>query len=286
MKIQLIYIVLLLPLFLLNKVIAQGVKSPTKLVLFENMEGFNNAALLEKKDAAHIGTQGQFGAFSEIRTIYGLGSYSLGPDKNYGLGLSIYSFQEGELIAENRVKLIYWKKIKLNDKTDLVAGGQAGLINASYKATRSTAGANAYTPTYNFGLSLKNETTSLALAINQLSNSSNEPLTQINYYKAFYTILLSKRYEINERIDISFHVHSNYSSFEKSTQGKINFDYLKAYQVGLGYGTNGLLLSAGITEIEELDFPIGINFGYRIPLSSKETNAFQPYQLNLSYTFK
>ena len=285
MKIQLIYIVLLSPLFLLNKAIAQGVKTPIQLVLFEKLEGFNNAALLENKDAAHIGTQGQFGAFSEIRTIYGLGSYSLGPDKNHGLGLSIYSFQEGELIAENRVKLIYWKKIKLNDKTDLVAGGQAGLINASYKATRSTAGANAYTPTYNFGLSLKNETTSLALAINQLSNSSNKPLTQVNYYKAFYTFLFSKQFELNESIDISFHLHSKISAFEKSIQGKINLEYLKAYQVGLGYGTNGLLLSASITEIQALDFPIGLNFGYRIPLSSKGPNTFQPYQLDISYSF-
>ena len=96
---------------------------------------------------------------------------SIGKSKNNGIGASLYSFQEGQLILENRLKGSYWKKIDLNDKIIIVAGGQVGLINTSIKATKSTAGSNDWTPNLDFGLTFKTKTSVVAVSINQLSNA-------------------------------------------------------------------------------------------------------------------
>ena len=95
---------------------AQGVKLVSPTVLFEEVYAYNNASYLETADGIHLGNQSQFGAFSEIKLFYGFGSYAFGNNKTQGLGLAIYSLQEGPLISENRLKASFWKKIKLKRK--------------------------------------------------------------------------------------------------------------------------------------------------------------------------
>ena len=273
-------------LFWYSETTAQGIKTTTSMVLFEQFAAYNNASLLEKNDALHLGSQGQFGAFSAIRTIYGFGSCSFGSKSNNGLGIAFYSFQEGELISENRVKLSYWKRIELNKTTQLISGGQAGLINTAYDATRSTAGANTFTPNFDFGVTLRKNNTSISASINQLSNASASPLTQTAVYKSFYTVLISQKIDLNEQYTADFYGYYHViPNFQTTLEAKTNITHNELFQVGIGAGTNGVLFSCGIIELDSVLLPFGLTFGYRIPLSSSTLSAFQPYQIHLSYLF-
>lgn len=284
MKFNLAIHIILLCLCFNLKTKAQGVKSPTPMVLFEKATAYNNASLLEKNNGLHFGSQGQFGAFSAIRTIYGFGSIALGSKADNGLGFAIYSFQEGELLAENRLKISYWKRIELNPSTDIIAAGQAGLINASYKATRSTSGANTFTPNFDFGLTLRKENTSLSLSINQLSSPTASPLTQTNFYNTFYTAIVSHQLDLSAKVSltgISNYYHT--VSLKPIIEAKTNILYNELIETGAGFGSNGFLFSIGITQLSEDQLPLGLYFGYRLPLSNSILNTFQPYQIHLNY---
>lgn len=269
-----------------TQTLAQGIKTPTTMVLFEQVAAYNNASLLEKNDAFQVGTQGQFGTFSAIRTLYGFGSSSFGNKTTNGLGIAFYSFQEGELIAENRLKISYWKRIELNKHTQLIAGAQAGLINTAYQATRSTAGASTFTPNFDFGVTLKNNNTTISASINQLSNASTTPLTQTSSFKTFYTTLIAQKMNLSETYTVDFYGYYQVIPIISSLiEAKANLSYQEQLQAGVGMGSNGILLSCGIIEIDQELLPLGLYFGYRIPLANSILHTFQPYQLHLSYLF-
>lgn len=268
-------------LFVCTSVVyGQGVRIADPTVLFEQNIAYSNASQLETWGGWHLGNQSQFGAFSEIVIFYGFGSLPIGKNKTQGVGLGLYSSQEGELIAENRLKLSFWKKIALNDRLDLIAGGQAGLINTSFKATRSTAGANAWTPNFDFGLTIKNKFSSLAVSINQLNNPNVQPLTQAIAFKNFWTFLVSHSIRLNENLQLNmFGYGLLVDVLPNIYQVKAMLDIEEKFNVGLGGGTEGVVVSAGMDITPQIMF----HLAYLSPVFTQVANNYQPFQLHLTF---
>ena len=264
--------------------LCQGIKSPSSIVLFETFSVFENASLIDNNANLALGNQGQLGAFSEIKTYYALGSMSFDAKESQAIALSFYSYQEGLLIAENRLKLGYRKKIVLNPQWNLSAGGQLGFINTAYKATRSTAGTSAFTPIFDFGFTLRNEVTSISASVNQLNNPEAYPLTQKLYFNRYYTALISHGIQLNSLLLLRMYLHYRYiSDLGASFTAKGNLEFRETYLLGLGVGSNGFIISCGLKEISK-NFPISIHLAYQTPLGQKQIT--KPFQVHLSYFFK
>ena len=265
---------------------AQGIKIEQPTVLFEDFIAYSNASQLETLNGIVLGNQSQFGAFSEIKLFYTYGSMEIGKSKNNGIGASLYSFQEGQLILENRLKGSYWKKIDLNDKIIIVAGGQVGLINTSIKATKSTAGSNDWTPNLDFGLTFKTKTSVVAVSINQLSNAEAKPLTQIIRFQKFYTLFLSQKIKCNKNIYCT--ILGNVVAvrgLEDIYNLKSDFDFGDHFSAGIGIGSNGLLTSIGLNSIDILGQKLSLKFGYQYSFFKSVSSALQPLHIHIKYQF-
>jgi hypothetical protein len=263
---------------------AQGIKTPSSSVLFERIAPYSNPSLNRNKSSVAIGTENQIGPFSEIRMFYGFGNLLL--KKNKHIGFALYSMQEGPLISENRIKANYVYKLKLGREVFLKAAGQFELINISLGATPSTAGANSYTPSLDFGFNLIHKTSNLGISMNQLNNAEASPLSQLTVFKRFFDIYGLHKIDLLNRNFIDINLHSRLLQKDNNIyEGKASYIYQENYSIGIGASNYGLIASIGLVA-----FPLGKNnadllLGYRHPTFNATNSSFQPFHIHLGYTF-
>lgn len=282
MPLQRLFLFVLSSFLVLTLCNGQGLKKPSSFVLFEDMNAYFNAALLEGNNQITLGSQNRLGAFSEIRELYAIGSASVFKNKTHGLGFALFSEQEGQLITENRLKVSYWKSIQLNPKLHLVFGGQLGLINTSLKGTFSTAGADTWSPDIDFGFKLKTKNIEIGSSVNQIGNLLVQPLSQQILFKQFYSFYAKYTFPINESIDLENYAAS-YLFINPSYHLKSQLVFNKAYGVGAGIGNQGFLISAFYKTDKILNNFLEIKMAYQNPINEFYSSIFQVFQIQLSY---
>ena len=151
-------------------------------------------------------------------------------------------------------------------------------------ATRSTAGANSWTPNFDFGITFKSKKTIISSSINQLNNATAKPLTQTIDFKNFWTFLLTHEIQLRESLNLTLYGYTRLiSSLNNlySFKGEVTFQ--ENYAVGLGYGTQGLISSLALKSIEVLEQKLSVVIAYQHPLNTALNNSFQPFQLHFQY---
>lgn len=260
----------------------QETKIPVFPVLFENTITYYNASIEVDSNVIHLGSQQQFGAFSQNTLIYGFGTIT---HNSNALGVAFISEKEGTLISENRIKGTYIKKILLSANTSLNASVQVGLINTSLGATRSTAGASTWAPDLDIGWQLQSKNTILSSSINQLSNSIVTPLSQSAIFKRFYTIYFSQQIDLSPTSLIHIYAQNIILQHSKDKRGlKIDYITNDIFSTGIGINTNGYLFSIGFPKLIIYDQKFRLKIGYNHPSFSRISSNFQPFQLHISYS--
>lgn len=263
----------------------QLIRTPENLTLFEKLEPYYAPSLYQKSPKLVIGSQGQTGAFSEFRQFYGYGGVHLNQNKSNGIAFGIFVSQEGMLISENRVDISYWNALKLSRKWNLSLSGKLGAINQNLGATKSTAGANSFSPNIGISVALSNEKTSISIALNQIGNFSVRPLMQEILYSQFLTSQITHTFLLSP--DLNMNLFGNIrlaKNINQIAQAKMEFEFKEMIKPGAGINTSGIILSFSWDKIPLLGHDLEATFSSQIGLFRSLTpSSTSPYQIHLRY---
>lgn len=121
------------------------------------------------------------GVFAGVGNSYGNLKYSRFKAKNkqaHTLGLYFTNLRKGEFIQLNKLNLRYAWTLALSEKTSLSAGASLGLVNYRLSASVASAGGSDSGTDISAGLWLLSETFNIGLALQQVLNTSLQPIDE------------------------------------------------------------------------------------------------------------
>lgn len=264
---------------------SQGVRTPVTTILFGKLSHHYNASTYENNAQAYVGNQSLIGAFSEIRVFYAHGNVPIFKDKKSSFGLTLYSEQEGELIGEYRMKLGFSTRVDLSNEWSLSGGTHVGVINNFLRATYSVGGGSDWSPDLDFGLTLSGSKTKISTSVNQILNSTSNPLGQELLFERYFTGYAEQNFDLNK--DFKLKVSTGMwllNTNRDQYNSMLEMTYLDRWLVGGGYGSNGVIVTGGVQNIEVSNMKLDILMAYQSPSISNISVAYRPVQIHVNLT--
>jgi type IX secretion system PorP/SprF family membrane protein len=158
-----------------------------------------------------LGYQKPITGFTGISTYFiNVGFLPYQPkNKSYNksiVGFRLFNDREGAYINRTRFYGIYAFHTRLTNKINFAGGIDFGGMNYSVKSTPTTSGASAFAVDANSGIWFYNKNFHIGLSVNQLFNSSLQPLDEITELPLHFNITASQVIVSNDFIQIRPHL--------------------------------------------------------------------------------
>lgn len=151
-------------------------------------------------------------------------------------GLIIHSEYETELLKRSRAYVRYAWKTALNKKINFSGGAAFGLYNYLVKGTVSSVGASVLALDGNAGVWLEGYHIKTGVSVNQLTNSSVNPINRAIVLKRYLTVITEYALPITDENEVLFALKINNNRINQSNiQGSVVTTLFNNYSLGVIY---------------------------------------------------
>ncbi len=240
-----------------------------------------------------IGHRRNSNNFGGVNTsIFGV-SCKLKPNSSGGfneVGVNFLNDNEGFLIKRNRAYLSVLRHTKLNDNYSLAGGVALGFYNFTIKPDGAFGGASDAALDGGLRLKLYNNKSALNLVVNQIFNSTIQPVQQEIILTNNYNLSYNRETKISDQITNYSNVLLRWSRVSSlQTSGFVmapNTQFLFADLVLTGVtfeSKKGIYYSAGMNKIPGLDADFGFEISYLVPFSKSLVSNLNQFEITINY---
>ena len=255
-----------------------------------NSVGFDNEPI-----SINLGHRRNGNNFGGINTTLFSGRYQFNSKKiegHHAFGVQFISDKEGFLLRRNRLGLSYGRHLKYNEKYNFAGGFTAGFYNFAVVSNDVTGGISSYVFDGSFSLSFYSEVTRIGLSLNQMTNSTLQPIDQSIVLTPHLNTFIEHDFELTKDVKITPSLLNRYSKSSTSVfSGFYSALALKMLFQNhfMGGGSiefdNGYYFFLGLNDIEFLNSRFDFNFSYFVPSLKNERSNVNMYEIFIRYKF-
>lgn len=271
-------------------------KLPIYFGLFFKDPFFNSVNLLQdQRGSASLGHRRNSGEHGSVNTSFAAVQIRLGEEGKESFnetGLHFFSDNEGKFLSTTRAYINYARHLKLNNNYNLAGGLSFGFYNYAIKSDGTIEAVSEMTMDGDALLKLYNEFTSYQIVINQIYNSSIQPINEERVLVRNINFFWNRSFKIWDEFTSRNHFITRWSQKTTSPLSGLNFAlnsqliFQKSALVGLTvYPTTGTYFSIGIEEIPSIKYKLGFELAYLVPFPNNSVTRVEQFELILDFKF-
>lgn len=269
----------------------EAIETPQRFGQFYNNPMMNIARNgLNSKIEARLDNQRTSGGFAGSSTSYASFLYNSSTRKHKNIyGFYVYNDNEGDFISRRRALLSYSRHQKISKNVFLSVGLSSGIYLFAIKPSKTTGAFSANSFEGNASLLLYSKKSQIGLSVNQFSNSTIQPASQILRLARHYYLFGQQDYEIYSNLKMSSNAFVQYMNVaSNSNPNKLNFGfsqriYLNIILVGASIERDAATAIIGLNNIKFGENTIDFDFSYRLPFARTNAINVNLLELHLKY---
>ena len=269
----------------------EAIEMPQRFGQFYNNPMMNIARNgLTSKIEARLDNQRTAGGFAGSSTSYASFLYNNSTRKHKNIyGLYVYNDNEGDFISRQRVLLSYSRHQKISRNVFLSVGLSSGISLYGIKPSATTPAYSDNSFEGNASLLMYSKKSQIGLSVNQFSNSTMQPASQILRLARHYYLFGQQDYDIYSDLKMSSNVFVQYMNVPPNTRlNKLNFGfsqrvYLNIILVGVGIERDAATAIIGLNNLKFGQNAIDFDFSYRLPFAKTNAINVNLLELHLKY---
>ena len=205
-------------------------------------------------------------------------------------GLYFYDDRQGSILFKRRAFFSFARHQQLTKKWNLSLAVSGGFYTSGIKPTNSTGAYSDNSFEGNSSLLFYSDKFQLGLSMNQFTNSSVQPVTEITRLKRHYYLFSQYKWK-TEEVDLIPSVFVRYMNYKNPlsyTKYTIAGASIKAvYKIVMGgiiVDSYGVYLTTGLNNWEFFNYSLNMDFSYFMPTTATNINVNR-MELNLKMKF-